>query len=83
MNYDKHDRRYTFGRSGRCYWRGKIWLSMRFFFVFLLFCTYAWSGFLPWDLSYSHSSVRSIGNLFIVDILESHLLAFGFALGLD
>jgi len=56
---------------------------MFFFFFFSLFCTYAWSGFLPWDLSYFHSSVRSIGNLFIVDIWESHLLAFGFALGLD
>ena len=54
-----------------------------FFLLFLLSCTYAWSGFLPWDLSYFHSSVPSIGNLLIVDILENHLLAFGFALGLD
>lgn len=56
MNYDKHDRRYTFERSGRCYWREKIWLDM-FFLLFLLSCTYAWSGFLLWDLSYFHSSV--------------------------
>jgi hypothetical protein len=36
MNYDKHDRRYTFERSGRCYWREKIWLDM-FFFSFFAF----------------------------------------------